>query len=345
MAIRTGIIGYGMSAKTFHLPFLLNMHEYSLRGISTRKKEILSEEHPAVMCYDGPEKLINDVDIDLVIITSPNESHYPLAKRALEAGKHVVVEKPFTITYRESLKLLKTAAKQGKILTVFHNRRWDGDILTIKELLEQGKFGNLSHVESHYDRFRPNVRDRWREKDVPGSGLLYDLGSHLIDQMIHLFGSPLWVQADVARQRDGAETDDFVHILLGYRKFRAELHISVLVNAPVPRFAIHGDTGSYIKYHLDPQEDQLKAGKNHTDTGFGGEEDDHFGTYYPAPEGSTPMVIPTARGRYQDFYSTLASAIQGSSEPPVDAGEAAEVIKVIELARKSSTRGKRLYVK
>lgn len=345
MAIRTGIIGYGMSAKTFHLPFILNMEEFSVTGISTSKNETLAAEQPGLTCYSSPEELINDGEIELIIITSPNESHFPLAKKALEAGKHVVVEKPFTITHRESLKLLKIAAKSQRILTVFHNRRWDGDILTIKELLEQGKFGNLSHVESHYDRFRPNVRDRWREKDVPGSGLLYDLGSHLIDQMIHLFGSPLWVQADIARQREGAETDDFVHILLGYSKFRAELHISVLVNAPVPRFAVHGDTGSYIKYHLDPQEDQLKAGKRFTDGGFGEEADEHFGTYYPAPEGSTPLVIPTARGRYQDYYSTLASAIQGTSAPPVDPGEAAEVMKIIELAKKSSQQGKRLKVK
>ncbi len=344
MKIRCGIIGYGMSAKTFHIPFIEALEDFELAAVSTSRREELSANHPGTRHHVDADALLSDSDLDLVIITSPNTTHFGYAKQALTQGLHVVVEKPFTVTYGEAEQLVKVAAQSDKILTVYHNRRWDGDFLTLSELLESGKLGNLSHFETHFDRFRPAVRDRWRERAEPGAGLLYDLGSHMLDQCVFLFGTPDWIQADIARQRPGAQIDDYVHMVLAYGRMRAEVHISSVVNSPSPRFAIHGDGGSFVKYGLDPQENQLKAGLAVDHPDFGKEDEDASGSWHPAPEGSPVQIIPSVPGRYKDFYTILARAVRGNEAPPVLPEDAAMVIRLIEMAQKSADTGRRINI-
>jgi scyllo-inositol 2-dehydrogenase (NADP+) len=342
MKIRCGIIGFGMSAKTFHIPFIDALDEYELSAVSTSRETELRESHPQARHYADPLELIADPDLDLIIITSPNESHYRYAEAVINAGRHAVVEKPFTVSARDARRLAEMAKRSDRMLTVFHSRRWDADFRTLQEILSAGKLGTLSHFESHYDRFRPTVRDRWREKAQPGAGLLYDLGSHLLDQAVCLFGSPEWLWADVVRQRPGAQTDDYVHIILAYGPFRAEIHIGSFVNGPLPRFAVHGEKGSFIKYGMDPQEDRLKAGENPTKAGFGAEDERNYGTLYPAPEGSAPQVIPSIEGSYADFYRSLARALNKEGAVPVQPEDAALVIRLIEAAEKSADTGRRI---
>jgi scyllo-inositol 2-dehydrogenase (NADP+) len=345
MKIRCGVIGFGMAARTFHIPFIRALEQFELSAISTSRGKDALETHPGIRHYAESEALLADPELDLIVITSPNDSHYPLALQALQRGYHVLVEKPFTLRGREATRLVEEARRSDKMLTVFHNRRRDADFLSLQELIASGRMGRLTHFESRFDRFRPNVRERWREADVPGAGLLYDLGSHLIDQTLCLFGMPDWIQADVERQRSGAKADDYVHLIMGYDSFRAELHMSSFVNGPLPRLALHGEGGSFIKYGLDAQEDQLKSGLSPLDQEFGQEDESNYGTFYPAPEGTTPQVIPSPKGDYAGFYSQLAAAIAGQKAVPVPPEEAARVIDIIELAQKSAGKGRRIRIR
>ncbi len=208
----------------------------------------------------SPEAAVQHPDVDLVVIASPNATHAPLARLALNAGKHVVVDKPFTLDMQEARELIALAEEKQRLLSVFHNRRWDSDYLGIRQMIEQGTLGAVKHFESHFDRFRPEVRVRWREQNVPGSGLWFDLGPHLIDQALQLFGLPQSVQGNIATLRDGAEINDWAHVVLNYPAHKVILHCSMLVAGGSSRFTVHGDKGSVIKARADQQESQLLAG-------------------------------------------------------------------------------------
>ncbi|HEV2130472.1 MAG TPA: Gfo/Idh/MocA family oxidoreductase, partial [Longimicrobiaceae bacterium] len=268
--------------------------------------------------------------------------HYPLARSALEAGKHVVVEKPFVVHTAEADELLRLAAERERILSVYHNRRWDGDCQTVEQLIESGILGRVATYESHFDRYRPQVRDRWRERDEPGSGALYDLGSHLIDKALHLFGLPETVLADVGAQRSGAVTDDYFHLLLGYgEELRVILHSGALVRQPAFRFAIHGDRGSFLKRGLDPQEDQLKQGVRPGDPEWGVELEAQHGELVTEIEGLPVHArIETLAGSYEAFYEGIGRAILEGVPPPVAALDARNTIAVIEDALQSSREGR-----
>jgi scyllo-inositol 2-dehydrogenase (NADP+) len=275
----------------------------------------------------------------LIVVATPSATHFQIARAALEAGKHVVVDKPFTLTAHEADELISLARDTRRMLSVFHNRRWDGDYLTVRHCIAQGWLGNIYHYEAHYDRFRPQLRNVWREKPGPGSGILYDLGVHLIDQALQLFGPPHGLTADLVAQRDGAETIDYFHLVLDYGRMRAILHGSMLVAGPGPHFAVHGDRGSFLKYGMDPQEDALKAGKTPDDPQWGIDAPELYGELITAD--ASRRRIETIRGSYETYYAAVARSIKTGEPPPVDPTEARDAIQLIETAlRKSHDQNK-----
>ncbi|WP_339883686.1 oxidoreductase, partial [Vreelandella maris] len=259
--INVGLVGYGFASQTFHAPLIQATEGLDLVAVSSSDGAKVQASLPSVEVEAQALALCKRSDIDLIVIPTPNDTHFSLAKAALSAGKHVVVDKPFTVTLSEGKLLKKLADEKECLLSVFHNRRWDSDFLTVKALLEAGKLGRLVNFESHFDRFRPEVRDRWREKATPGGGIWYDLGPHLLDQACELFGMPQAILLELGTLRDGAKADDDFLALLGYEDFRVTLAAGTLVADPTPRFRVHGTQGSFVKYGLDPQEDRLKAGE------------------------------------------------------------------------------------
>jgi len=338
--IRVGIVGYGYATKTFHAPLIACVPGLALTAVASSDAAKVRSDWPALAVEASPQALIARDDIDLVVIPTPNDTHHPLARAALLAGKHVVVDKPFTLTHAQADELTALARSRGRLLSVFHNRRWDGDFLSVHELIASGRLGRVTHFESHFDRFRPAVRGRWREQAGPGSGLWVDLGSHLIDQALQLFGRPQALSVDLATQRDGAVTDDVFHAQLRYADgLRVVLHASALAAAPGARFTIHGTRGSYVKTGLDPQEDLLKAG--HRPDGM---------SPWPLPAETATVVLADPPdllrnasatilpGQYAAYYERIRDAILGVGANPVPAEEASQVMALLELGRASHDR-------
>jgi predicted dehydrogenase len=334
-ALKVGIVGYGFATTTFHVPLILSVPGLELVAISSRDPAKVRAALPQVDVCATPEALFARPDIDLVIIPTPNETHYPLAVKALEAGKHVVVDKPFTLNVTEANDLISRATQAGRVLSVFHNRRWDSDFLTIKKLLSTGELGRLTHFESHFDRYRPQVPDRWRDSGEAGSGLWYDLGAHLLDQALHLFGPPQTISLDLARQRDGARADDWFHAILHYDSMRVILHASALVPDVGPRFVLHGTQGSFRKHGLDPQEEALKTGKMPGSVGWGHDPLPGILTQSTG-SGLVRKDYETIPGDYTRYYAGLRDAILKGQPNPVPATEALQVMKLIELGQESA---------
>jgi len=338
--IKTAVIGYGFSAKTFHIPFVTTLDEFDLTAISTSRQEIQSD-WPEVQHYVHAEELLAHSDAELVIITTPNDVHFKLAKAALENGKHVIIEKPFVTNTADGEELIKLAKNKGLTLSVYHNRRWDGDFLTIKKMLNEQKFGELKHFESHFDRFRPEVRQRWREQTTEGGGILFDLGSHLLDQAITLFGLPVTISADCKVMRENSTNVDYFHLLLHYSDHIAVLHGDMFSAGPNTRFTVKGSDGSYVKYGLDPQEERLIAGVQPNTNEWSEESSSQYGNFYTSDD-RTP--IKTERGCYQEYFQQIARAIRTGAPCPVTAEDALLNIQLIELAMESSRTGKNLVV-
>ncbi|WP_027710121.1 oxidoreductase [Zooshikella ganghwensis] len=347
MAIKTAIVGYGYSAKTFHIPFLINSEYFELVAIKSSKPDEINKELPGVQVYSEVNELLKSSDAELVIITAPSQYHYELATSCLQAKKHVVIEKPMVSEIAQGQSLVKLAEQQGVICSVYHNRRWDGDFLTVKKLISSGKLGAVRYVESHYDRFRPLVRDRWREQPGPGTGIWFDLGSHLLDQALCLFGLPQAITARCIPLRDNSTTTDFFHVLLHYPQLEMVLHGSPYSAAPNIRFQIQGTKGSFIKLGLDPQEEQLKAGVKPLESPgvmnskWGKDNIEQYGVLYTEEQ---QEVITTEDGCYQNYYQAIADAILKGHDVPVTAQEGLDVIKLLALAVLSSDQGKTLSV-
>lgn len=324
--IRVALIGYGYAGKTFHAPLIAATPGLSLALIASSDAAKVLVDWPDVEVENDPYRAINRGDIDLIVIATPNVTHAPLAQAALQSGKHVVVDKPFTVSAAEARALERLSSDSHKLLSVFHNRRWDSDFLTLKEILESGSLGEVLYVESRFDRFRPEVKARWREQAGPGSGLWYDLGPHLLDQALTLFGEPQTVRGTLATQRPDAQTTDWFQAQLDYGRLQVVLSASMLIAAPLPRFAVHGTQGSWIKYGLDIQEEQLKAGMKPGDDGWGAELKP--GRIYRAEGGEESS--PLARGDYRVYYSEVAAAIRGDGLNPVTPAQACKVMDIIE---------------
>jgi scyllo-inositol 2-dehydrogenase (NADP+) len=329
-----GLVGYGAAARVFHAPFIVGEPGLKLSKVVERRAERSREQYPWVEVVRDAEDLLRDEAIKLVVVATPNDSHFELARRALLAGKHVVVEKPFTVTSEEAGQLIELARERGRIVCAHQNRRWDGDFLTVGKLLEGGLLGRLVEFESRFDRFRDEPRPgAWREAERPGSGILYDLGSHLIDQALVLFGPPRALTADVRIQR----ADDYFELLLHYEGLKVTLKAGMLVRQPTPRFVLRGTRGSYVKYGLDPQEEALKSGRVPGGPGWGGEPRERWGLLDADAAGlHLEARVETLAGRYQEFYRNVAAAVAGRAELAVRPEDARRTVRIIELAFQSS---------
>jgi predicted dehydrogenase len=333
--IRVGLVGYGYAGKTFHAPLIQSVPGLALTVIGSSKRELLKAKYPNVLVCSADEVPAHP-NVDLVVIASPNESHFPLAAAALRAGKDVVVDKPFTVTLAEARSLAEIAEKHNRILSVFHNRRWDSEILATKAILETGVLGEISHYESHIDRFRPVVRQRWREDPGPGAGLWFDLGPHLIDQALHLFGLPDAVNASFGILRKGGQTDDWAHVQLIYDHMRVILHASLLVSGGSPRSVLHGTQGSWAKFGADVQERQLMSGMLPDDPAFG--HDPSFSIVYDGATG-TQTEVPSPVGNQMGYYSAIRDSILGKGLVPVPVKDAVAGMAILETSFESGARG------
>jgi predicted dehydrogenase len=331
-AVRAGLIGYGYAGKTFHAPLINAAAGLTLVGVASSNAAKVHADLPNIPVDSSAEALIDNPDIDLVVIATPNDTHAPLALAALQAGKHVVIDKPFALDLAEARQVVSTAARHDRFLSVFHNRRWDSDFLTVRQAIADGLIGNVTHFESHFDRFRPQVQDRWREQDSPGGGLWFDLGPHLVDQALCLFGLPDRVQAAFARQRAGAQADDWAHVILSYGDRRVILQAGMLVAGGTHRFSAHGPHGSIVKQQSDRQEAQLLAGMTPGASGWGNDPDAlmlHDGS-------GIVQNIAASPGDQRHYYNNVADAISQGGPNPVAPVEALAVMAVIEATFRSA---------
>jgi len=336
--IPVGLVGFGIAGRTFHAPVIRAVPGLHLTCIVQRTGDSAGEKYPDVRVVRNIDELLADKSIRLVVIATPNATHFELAKQCLLAGRDVVVDKPFTNTFREAQELDQLARSEGRLLSVYQNRRWDGDFLTVQQLIGSGTLGRLALFESHYDRYRLARRPgQWREAVGPGSGVLFDLGPHLVDQALLLFGMPEAIAADVRIEREDAAVDDAFDILLRYQKLTVLLRATMLAVTPGPRFVLNGTLGSYIKHGMDPQEDALKAGAQPGIPGWGEEDETQWGTLTLAGEnGTVRRPVRTEPGDYREFYANVRDAILLKTPLAVTAQHAAQVIRLLELARDSS---------
>lgn len=336
--IGVGLIGYGFAGRAFHAPLVGAVPALRLARVASSRPDEVHADLPDAIVDPDPQAVIAAPDVELVVIASPNDSHAPLAEAALAAGKHVVVDKPFTITLAEARTLAARAEEAQRLLSVFHNRRWDTDFLSVRDAIAAGLVGELVHLESHFDRYRPHLRERWRESAQSGGGLWNDLGPHLIDQALLLMGLPDYVHVDLACQRDGAEVEDWVHAVLHFGEKRAILHASTLVAGGAMRFTAHGKGGSIVKPRLDQQEQQLLAGVRPGDADWG-VDDDPLLCY--GPDGACTSR-PAARGDQSRYYAGVAAAIRGEAPNPVPPIQAVAVMAILQAGRISAASGARV---
>lgn len=336
--IEVGIASFGMSGSVFHAPLLSTHPDFYLSTIVERHREESRTRYPQCTILRSFEDMLQKDSIDMVVVNTPDRTHFDYVRMALEAGKHVVVEKPFTITAGEAQKLTMLAKATGKMLSVFQNRRWDNDFLTVRKILDQKVLGRLVSYEVNYDRFRPDITpNTWKENAADSEGLLYGLGSHLIDQAMALFGDPSWVFADLRVLRTHGEVDDSIEIHLGYDDLKVILRSSYLVASPGPHFALHGTAGSFIKYGMDPQEDALKDGGLPDEESWG-EEDSHLsGTLITMMDGlQFEGKITSLPGNYSGFYDNISLALQQKEPLAVTPDQVTRVMQVMEACQKSS---------
>lgn len=340
--IKTGIIGFGIGGNTFHAPIIATTEGLKITRIRARKESevtLAKQRYPDAVITANADDIINDPEIDLVVIATPNDSHHSLAKQALLANKNVVVDKPFTITTADADDLIKIAKQQNKVLSVHHNRRYDSDFKTIEKLISANVLGRLVEFESHYDRFRNFLKpNAWREKDEPGAGILYDLGSHLIDQPLVLFGFPTAITADIRVQREGTKATDNFELILHYPNLKVTLKAGMLVSQPFPRYILLGDKGSFVKYGLDVQEVALKTGLTpHTKSDWGIEPESVWGNLVTEINGVYfSGKIQSEVGDYRGYYANVYNAIVDNRPLDVTAEHARNIIRVIELAMQSN---------
>ena len=326
--LRVALVGYGFAGRVFHAPLIAGVEGMQLSSIVSSRTGAVHADWPEVTVHPDMSGVLADPAIDLVVLATPNTLHASQAHAALDAAKHVVVDKPFTVTVPEAEAVVAHAERAGRVVSVFQNRRWDADFLTLRRLIAEGALGEVTYFESRFDRFRPVVRDRWRERAGPGAGLWFDLGPHLVDQALQLFGPPSDVVADHAIQRAGAETDDYFHVVLRYARLRVVLHASTLVAANDLRFAVHGTRGSYVKHGVDSQEDALKAGTRPGGEGWGRDASPGVLTLADGARMHRREVAGEP-GDYRRYYEAVGDAIAGRGVNPVPASEALAVMRII----------------
>jgi scyllo-inositol 2-dehydrogenase (NADP+) len=333
--LKVALMGYGFAGKTFHAPLLTHVPGLLLTHIVSSDSAKVRQDHD-VTVLAKPEDAFALPEIDLIVIATPNSTHFDLASRGISAGKHVVVDKPFTVTSDEAAELISLAKKHQRVLSVFQSRRWDADFLTLRQIFREGSLGEVIQFESRYDRYRPEPRQRWREQAVPGAGVWFDLGSHLVDQALQLFGPPEAIYADLELQRRGAQAVDYFHVVLRYGRSRAILAAGCLVVSETPRFAVHGTAGGFTKFGMDTQEESLKRGEVPGSPGWG--HDPRSGTLVTAKDGRVETrQVPIVPGNYLAYYEAIRDAITLGAPNPVPPEEGLAVIKVLEAGIQSAS--------
>jgi predicted dehydrogenase len=335
--IKTGIASYGLSGKTFHAPFIEANDAYELTAICERSKNEVRKTYPHVKIVRSFEELLEDAAIELIIVNTPDITHFDYCKAALEAGKHVIVEKPFVFTVTEGEQLIQLAAEKGRMLTVFQNRRWDGDFMTISKVLNENRLGRIVEFRAAFQRFRPQIADTWKERNDRFVGIVYNLGPHLVDQAVCLFGKPTGVFAQIKKQRYGSQIDDFFHIILIYPNLQVTLTAGMMMKEPIASYVLHGTKGSFVKYGIDPQENQLRGGMLPTDAAYGLDSPEMYGTLVLDENGETIReTLETLRGDYNLYFDAVAQSIRNNIAPPVSPSENLLIIRILEAAYQSN---------
>lgn len=333
--ITTALLSYGMSGEVFHAPLLSALPQFRLATVVQRSSNKVLEHYPSIRIARSVEEIFEDKEIELVVINTPNETHFDYTTAALESGKHVVVEKPFTVTSQEAQRLIDLARQKKRILSVFQNRRWDGDFLSVRRLLDQKTLGKVVEFEAHYDRFRNYVEtNTWKEERRSGTGILYNLGSHMLDQVLVLFGMPRYIDARLGIQRPGGVVDDFYDIRMEYDNHLAIVKSSYLVKEDMPRYIIHGTEGSFVKYGIDPQEQDLKERKPIQRDGWGRDHEQNWGKLNTVANGV--QLLQTLPGNYLAYYENIFDAIRNDAGLQVKPEEAKSVVRLIELCYESN---------
>lgn len=335
MTIGVGLVGYGLGGRAFHAPYVNATPGMTLRAIVSSQTDKVLADHPHVQVVDTIDRLLNLPGIDLVVISSPDALHAAHALASLNAGKHVVVDKPFATCMADAVAVGRLAREKGLVATAFQNRRWDADFLTLRRILNDGMLGEIVQFESHFDRWRPQPADNW--KDAREGGSWMDLGPHLVDQAVALFGLPVGIMADIAALRPGAPAPDYFHAVLRYPTMRVILHSSKNVADHGLRFAVHGRAGSWTKHGTDPQEAQALAG----DAPGAAESwglDRNEGVYVSGDVGVDRQSLPNERGDYLAFWRQVAAAIATGAPNPVPADDAVAVMRLLHAGLESAER-------
>ncbi len=337
--IKTALCSFGMSGWVFHAPFLLVNPGFDFYAVWERSKNLAQEKFPGVKTFRTLESMLADDEVELVIVNTPNYTHFEYAKKALLAGKNVIVEKPFTTTVEEARELVEIAARKNKMLSVYQNRRYDSDYKTVKKVLDGGLLGKIVEAEIHFDRFKEELSPKLhKENPGPGAGSLYDLGSHIIDQALQLFGMPQQIFADIRVVRPLSKVDDYWEILLYYPNLRVRLKSSYIVREPLPGYIFHGLKGSFIKPKTDIQEDTLKEGGMPGRRDWGTEPATEKGMLHTEVGGKVfKEYIDSEQGNYGEYYDAIYQSIRNGKEVPVTGSEGLNVIRIIQLAFKSSS--------
>lgn len=342
--IDCGLIGFGLGGRAFHAPFLASVPGLRLAAVMQRTGDDAARIYPGIKLVRTPEELLAIPLLRLIAISTPNHTHAPLAKLCLEAGKDVVVDKPFATSVSEARELLAVAKKSGRFLTAFQNRRLDGDFLTAQQLIDSGALGRVLRFEETFDRCRPGIRDMWKEKPGPGTGVFYDLGPHLIDHALAVLGGPEALYADIRAERENAPNDDAFDLTFYYpNEVRAYLSSGTLIPIPRPHFRVLGTKGMYVHQNLDPQEALLRADVPVGGDDWGMEKEEEWGTLAEFDRTRvTQRKIPTMRGDYRKFYENVRDVVLGKAKPLVTLEQALNVMYALELSVESSAQKKAL---
>jgi scyllo-inositol 2-dehydrogenase (NADP+) len=338
--VRVGLIGFGLAGQAFHAPVIEGVQGMELACILERRGTLAQQKYPSVRVARSLDELLADKTIQLCVVATPNDSHYEYAKACLLADRDVVVDKPFAPTLKESEELVRLAAERGRLITVYQDRRWDGDFATVKKLVQSGRMGTVVEYEARFDRFRLEQKENaWRERaDQPGAGVLFDLGPHVVDQALVLFGEPRAITASAFCQRETSQVDDAFDICLEYPRLRAMARARIIAYAPGPHFLIHGTQGSFVKYGMDPQEERLRSGNfphgKNWGNDWGVEDEKWWGTFSPVGEPS--VKVKTERGDYRGFYANMRDAIEKKAPLEVTPEQALRTMRAVMLAHKSS---------
>jgi len=340
--INIALCSFGMSGWVFHAPFITRNPGFKFYAVWERSKDLAKQKYPDVKVFRDYDEMLKDPAVEMVVVNTPSYTHYEYAKKSLQAGKHTIVEKPFTATVAQAQELIDLAKAKGVNLSVFQNRRYDSDLRTVKKILKEGWLGEIKDAEFRYDRYNPALSPKiHKETPQPGAGCVYDLGPHLIDSALYLFGVPQAVFADIMITRPTSKVDDYFEILLYYPTHRVRLRSGYYYREPVPSFALHGTLGSFLKSRSDIQEIQLQAGMNPSKPEYGVEPDSGRGLLHTEKEGKIIReLVNTERGNYGDYYEEVLQAMKNKKEMPVTAEQGLNVIKVIELAFRSSKEKK-----